>query len=123
PHLTLFTGGSECSLCDVAKADLAAVQKRAPFQLSLYNIRRKEGDDPEYYDRQAWRRLYQYDIPVLHLSEAEDFDSLAGRTKGKVLKGGRVMKHRIDQEKLVELVQGWTEKLNRQEEGQNKKEE
>lgn len=65
----------------------------------------------------------KYDIPVLHLSEAEDFDSLAGRTNSKVLKGGRVMKHRIDQEKLVTLVQEWTEKLNRQQEEQVKKEE
>jgi hypothetical protein len=69
------------------------------------------------------RSLQQYDIPVLHLSEAEDFDSLAGRTNGKVLKGGRVMKHRIDQEKLVSLVQEWTEKLNRQQEEQVKKAE
>lgn len=65
----------------------------------------------------------QYHIPVLHLhsnavtetaqNAADDFDSLAGRNEG-VLKGGRVMKHRIDKEELIRRIQGWTEKLNAQ---------
>ncbi|GAA6005379.1 hypothetical protein JCM10207_002960 [Rhodosporidiobolus poonsookiae] len=101
PTLTLFTGGKECSLCDVAKADLAEVQKQIPFNLRLYNIRRPTGEDPDEYNRTAWRRLYQYDIPVLHLHPAGDcsIEALAGR-RGF---GGRVMKHRIDKEKLAAL--------------------
>lgn len=59
PTLTLFTSGPLCSLCDVAKADLAAVQQQHPFNLKLYDIRRKQGDDPQEYERTAWRRLYQ----------------------------------------------------------------
>lgn len=136
PTLTLFTSGPLCSLCDVAKADLAAVQKQHPFHLKLYDIRRKQGDDPQEYERTAWRRLYQvrpphslssrglkpradrhpateqYDVPVLHYgaSEEDSLDSLAGRIKGK--KGGRVMKHRIDKDKLAQLVEDWTRELN-----------
>lgn len=61
PTLTLFTSGPLCSLCDVAKADLADVQKVQPFHLKLYDIRRKLGEqeDREEYERTAWRRLYQ----------------------------------------------------------------
>ncbi|GAA5894893.1 uncharacterized protein JCM6883_002246 [Sporobolomyces salmoneus] len=109
PRLVLFTGGAECSLCEVAKQDLKLVQQRAPFQLSYYNIRKVPGEDPDSaYDRTTWRRLYQYDIPVLHLSQDDSFDSLAGR----IGKGGRVMKHRIDKEKLESLIKEWTEQLN-----------
>ncbi|GAA6008666.1 hypothetical protein JCM11491_003387 [Sporobolomyces phaffii] len=109
PRLTLFTGGPECSLCEVAKEDLKAVQRRAPFELNYYNIRKVPGEDPDSaYDRQTWRRLYQYDIPVLHLSQDDSFDSLAGR----IGTGGRVMKHRIDKSKLETLVKQWTQALN-----------
>ncbi|KAK4052129.1 hypothetical protein OIV83_002423 [Microbotryomycetes sp. JL201] len=96
--------GAECSLCEVAKQDLAAVQRIAPFHLSLYNIRRQEGDDPDEYNRTAWRRLYQYDIPVLHRGRATDFSALAGRanTHGQLI-GGRVMKHRVDKDRLAQL--------------------
>lgn len=50
----------------------------------------------------------QYDVPVLHYSKDDTIDSLAGR-KGT---GGRVMKHRIDKEKLARLVKEWTEQMN-----------
>jgi hypothetical protein len=53
----------------------------------------------------------QYEIPVLHLAETSNFDSLAGR-KTELLKGGRVMKNRIDKSKLESLVRQWTAKLN-----------
>lgn len=44
----------------------------------------------------------------------EDFDSLAGRVPSK-LPTGRVMKHRIDQERLEKLVKEWTRLLNQEE--------
>ncbi|BGP29182.1 hypothetical protein JCM10296v2_000920 [Rhodotorula toruloides] len=106
PTVTLFTSGPTCSLCEVAKADLAQVQAVQPFHLRLYDIR-KRPDDPLEYERTAWRRLYQYDVPVLHFSKDDTIDSLAGR-KGA---GGRVMKHRIDKEKLARLVKQWTEQM------------
>ncbi|TNY24241.1 hypothetical protein DMC30DRAFT_192733 [Rhodotorula diobovata] len=108
PTLTLFTKEGSCSLCDVAKEDLKAVQRVAPFRLQLYDIAKQGPDDDLEYERTAWRRLYQYDIPVLHYSADDSIDALAGR-KGR---GGRVMKHRIDKEKLAKLVREWTEQLN-----------
>lgn len=64
PRLVLFTGGPSCSLCEVAKADLAAVRATTPFHLSFYDIRRPPNPnyDPstiEESDRTVWRRLYQ----------------------------------------------------------------
>lgn len=53
----------------------------------------------------------QYDIPVLHRAESSSFEALSGRTGEG---GGRIMKHRIDKEKLRELVVKWTEELNRE---------
>ena len=61
PRLTLYTGGKECLLCEVAKSELEAVRQTHPFNLDLWNIR----DPPVGADaREAkrWRRLYQYDI-------------------------------------------------------------
>ncbi|BGO98284.1 hypothetical protein NBRC10513v2_002676 [Rhodotorula toruloides] len=110
PTLTLFTSGPTCSLCEIAKADLAQVQAVQPFHLRVYDIR-KQQDDPLEYERTAWRRLYQYDVPVLHFSKDDTIDSLAGR-KGA---GGRVMKHRIDKEKLARLVKQWTERTDEEE--------
>ncbi|GAA5905402.1 hypothetical protein JCM6882_003150 [Rhodosporidiobolus microsporus] len=109
PHLTLFTG-KHCSLCDVAKGTLEEVRKKAPFKLSYYNISRPDGEDPDEYNRTAWRRLYQYDIPVLHLHPEGDTSLKA--LSGKKGLGGRVAKHRIDKDKLEKLVKEWTAKLN-----------
>ncbi|GAA5856410.1 hypothetical protein JCM8547_008731 [Rhodosporidiobolus lusitaniae] len=109
PTFTLFTG-PHCSLCDVAKADLAELRKKVPFNLNLYNIKRLAGEDPDEYNRTAWRRLYQYDIPVLHLHPAGDqtLEALSGK-KGL---GGRIAKHRIDKDKLEKQIREWTSKLN-----------
>ncbi|KAK9894791.1 glutaredoxin 2 [Cystobasidium minutum MCA 4210] len=84
PRLTLYTGGPECSLCEVAKEALMELkQKRGlQFELETLNIREK-GMDPSL---KKWRRLYQYDIPVLHLN------------------GEQVMKHRVNPDKLEALI-------------------
>ena len=64
PRLTLYTGGKECSLCEVFKQGLETVHKTHPFELDSWNIR-----DPPIgsSDKEAkkWRRLYQYDIVCL----------------------------------------------------------
>lgn len=115
PHLTLFTSGPQCTLCTVAKAELAQLQETVPFHLDLYDIRRPAGVDPDYSDRTAWRRLYQYDVPVLHRGAVEwGFDRLSGR-EGP---GGRIVKHRIDREKLAVLIKQWTEELRLEEGGE-----
>ncbi|GAA5937943.1 hypothetical protein JCM3775_002403 [Rhodotorula graminis] len=84
PTLTLFTKeGGSCSLCDVAKIDLKHVAATAPFHLRLYDISRQPGLDDLEYERTAWRRLYQYDIPVVHYSIDDSLDALAGRKASK----------------------------------------
>ncbi|WVQ99293.1 hypothetical protein IAU59_006425 [Kwoniella sp. CBS 9459] len=88
PRFTLYTGGKECSLCEVAKHELSVLRRTTPFDLTLWNIR----DPPENADvkeAKKWRRLYQYDIPVLHLGEK------------------RIQKHRIDRSKLQTFIEEW----------------
>jgi hypothetical protein len=77
PRLTLFTGGKECSLCEVcrslsrnvhhiltlqvAKQELAILRKSTAFDLTYWNIR----DPPpgaDEWEVKKWRRAYQYDI-------------------------------------------------------------
>ncbi|KZT52375.1 DUF836-domain-containing protein [Calocera cornea HHB12733] len=82
PRLTLYTGPF-CSLCDTAKAELAKVQLQSPFHLTLVDIHAPGAE------HEKWRRLYQYDIPVLHLE------------------GRRVMKHRVEGERLVQKLDEW----------------
>ncbi|KAL7414741.1 hypothetical protein BDY24DRAFT_339134 [Mrakia frigida] len=91
PRLILYTGGPECSLCTVAKEQLALVRKNVPFELELFNIRKIEGEESvAAKERKKWRRLYMYHIPVLHLE---------GR--------GQIMKHRIDPDQLETLLKAW----------------
>ena len=84
PRLTLYTGGPECSLCEVAKEALAELHKSTEidFVLETVNIREKISDPAV----KTARRLWQYDIPVL------------------LLDGRFVMKHKVDPVKLEKLV-------------------
>ncbi|KAI9639685.1 uncharacterized protein MKK02DRAFT_40006 [Dioszegia hungarica] len=88
PRLTLYTGGKECSLCEVAKLELAKVRQVRPFDLELFNIRSPPAD-VDAKEAKRWRRLYQYDIPVLHLE------------------GARVQKHRINAPALIAALDQW----------------
>ncbi|KAG6864748.1 hypothetical protein C0991_007423 [Blastosporella zonata] len=79
PRLTLFSGPN-CSLCDIAKAELAKVRQtvsvftthdglkvthtfQRPFQLETINIQ-----DP---GQEKWKKKYVYWIPALHLEGKE----------------------------------------------------
>ncbi|PWN23107.1 hypothetical protein BCV69DRAFT_310593 [Microstroma glucosiphilum] len=62
PKVVLYTG-TDCSLCDVVKATLEEVRKEIPYEVQYYNIR-----DDSLPDVHKYRRLYQYDIPVIHLN-------------------------------------------------------
>ncbi|KAI0672695.1 hypothetical protein C8Q78DRAFT_1152141 [Trametes maxima] len=61
-RLTLFSGPN-CSLCDIAKAELAKVKQHRPFELETVNIQ-----DP---GQERWKRKYVYWIPALHLEGKE----------------------------------------------------
>ncbi|KIJ69196.1 hypothetical protein HYDPIDRAFT_56545, partial [Hydnomerulius pinastri MD-312] len=62
-RLTLFSGPN-CSLCDVAKAELAKVKKIGrEFDLEVINIQDK--------GQERWKKKYVYWIPALHLDGNE----------------------------------------------------
>ncbi|TFK54691.1 DUF836-domain-containing protein [Heliocybe sulcata] len=61
-RLTLFSGPN-CSLCDIAKAELSKVRATRPFQLDIINIQ-----DP---GQEKWKKKYVYWIPALHLEGKE----------------------------------------------------
>ncbi|KAH7107512.1 glutaredoxin domain-containing protein [Auriculariales sp. MPI-PUGE-AT-0066] len=62
PRLKLFSG-KNCSLCDVAKAELAKVRQKRPFELEVVDIHEK--------GQEKWHNLYKWWIPVLHVEEKE----------------------------------------------------
>ncbi|TFY53834.1 hypothetical protein EVG20_g9952 [Dentipellis fragilis] len=61
-RLTLYSGPN-CSLCDIAKAELAKVRQTHSFDLDVINIQ-----DP---GQERWKRKYVYWIPALHLNGSE----------------------------------------------------
>ncbi|KAG2350086.1 hypothetical protein BDR05DRAFT_995026 [Suillus weaverae] len=61
-RLILFTGPN-CSLCDVAKLELAKVRQSYQFDLETVNIQDK--------GQERWKKKYVYWIPALHLDGRE----------------------------------------------------
>ncbi|KAI0282087.1 hypothetical protein BGY98DRAFT_1088217 [Russula aff. rugulosa BPL654] len=61
-RLTLYSG-SNCSLCDVAKAELTKIRQTRNFELDIVNIH-----DP---GQEHWRKKYVYWIPALHIDGKE----------------------------------------------------
>ncbi|KAI9508441.1 hypothetical protein F5148DRAFT_1149005 [Russula earlei] len=61
-RLTLYSG-TNCSLCDVAKAELAKIKQKRNFELDIVNIR-----DP---GQERWRKKYANWIPALHIDGRE----------------------------------------------------
>ncbi|KAI0807932.1 hypothetical protein C8Q74DRAFT_1363380 [Fomes fomentarius] len=61
-RLTLFSG-PHCSLCDIAKAELAKVRQQRQFELETVNI---QGEGQE-----RWKKKYVYWIPALHIEGKE----------------------------------------------------
>ncbi|KAG2092928.1 uncharacterized protein F5147DRAFT_821547 [Suillus discolor] len=61
-RLILFTGPN-CSLCDVAKLELAKVRQSYQFDLEIVNIQDK--------GQEKWKKKYVYWIPTLHLDGRE----------------------------------------------------
>ncbi|GMK59573.1 hypothetical protein CspeluHIS016_0801790 [Cutaneotrichosporon spelunceum] len=91
PRLTLFTGGKECGLCEVAKTNLVAIRHTHPFDIKVWNIREPPTDAKEE-EAHKWRRAYQYEIPVLHVD------------------GERALKNNITQEDLRRVLDEWRAK-------------
>ncbi|KAG6873805.1 hypothetical protein C0995_011030 [Termitomyces sp. Mi166 len=91
PRLTLFSGPN-CSLCDIAKAELAKVRQTRPFELETINIQ-----DP---GQEKWKKKYVYWIPALHL---EGKEIAKGRWDGQtiipVLDNWQKLKEKEDSDK------------------------
>lgn len=127
PRLKLYTGGPACTLCTDLKEELLVLQ-RAPasnsassssldsgrtssvkqFDLETYDIRKTEADGPsEAAERKQWRRLYKYDIPVLHLvrpsltkKKAVDEDPVSLPGVPPIADEIEIFRHRLNLSKL-----------------------
>jgi len=76
--ITLFTR-ERCHLCDVAKEALERVRLTAPFELCVVDLDHEAPAEK--------RAAYDWDVPVLELD------------------GRKVMKHRVDETRLLRLIQ------------------
>ncbi|TFK36352.1 hypothetical protein BDQ12DRAFT_736955 [Crucibulum laeve] len=92
PRLTLFSGPN-CSLCDIAKAELAKVRQSRPFQLETINI--------QDAGQERWKKKYVYWIPALHLE------------------GKEIAKGRWDAQTVTESLKEWEAKELMTEDSEN----
>lgn len=84
-RLTLYSG-SNCSLCDVAKAELIKIRQTRNFELEIINIH-----DP---GQEHWRKKYVYWIPALHID------------------GKEVAKGRWDGQTVTQALNAWQKTLD-----------
>ncbi|KAI1460360.1 hypothetical protein F4805DRAFT_454782 [Annulohypoxylon moriforme] len=61
-RITLFTR-ENCGLCTTARSVLSDVWDTRPFQF-------KEIDIIESESKPSWRDLYEFDVPVIHISKS-----------------------------------------------------
>ncbi|KAK1769873.1 hypothetical protein QBC33DRAFT_556296 [Phialemonium atrogriseum] len=60
-RITLFTR-ENCGLCTQAKSVLSQVQQSRPFEFREVDIVKPEA--------KGWKDLYDFDVPVIHISKA-----------------------------------------------------
>ncbi|MDI1433336.1 MULTISPECIES: glutaredoxin family protein [Polyangium] len=75
--LTLYTR-ERCHLCDVAKEALEQVRSTEPFELLVVDLDHEAPAEK--------RAAYDWDVPVLELD------------------GRKIMKHRVDEARLLRLI-------------------
>ncbi|KAK0656523.1 hypothetical protein B0T16DRAFT_316598 [Cercophora newfieldiana] len=61
-RVTLFTR-ENCGLCTKARSVLSEVWDKRPFEFKEIDIVKPES--------KAWRDLYEFDVPVIHISKAQ----------------------------------------------------
>ncbi|KAL2130313.1 hypothetical protein VTI74DRAFT_6639 [Chaetomium olivicolor] len=61
-RITLFTR-ENCGLCTQARSVLSDVWDKRPFAFKEVDIIKPES--------KAWRDLYEFDVPVIHISKAQ----------------------------------------------------
>ncbi|KAJ5246755.1 hypothetical protein N7468_001738 [Penicillium chermesinum] len=89
-RLTLFTRAG-CGLCDTAKHTVVQLQKRRPFEYVEVDIM-----EPE---KKAWKDVYDYDVPVLHIQSVND-----GLPKEAELSDSRKLFHRWTEQDVEKMV-------------------
>lgn len=67
-RVTLFTRVG-CGLCDTAKRTVVQLGQRKPFDYAEVDIMLPE--------HKAWRDVYEFDVPVLHVQHGAAADSSA----------------------------------------------
>ena len=91
-RLTLFTRAN-CGLCDTAKRNVHQVQARKPFKYTEVDIM-----EPEH---KAWRDVYEFDVPVLHLqkilSPSERYPEILAEATTKLF-------HRFSEEEVEDAM-------------------
>ncbi|KND90277.1 Glutaredoxin-like protein [Tolypocladium ophioglossoides CBS 100239] len=85
-RVTFFTR-ENCGLCTQAKGVLSDVWDERPFVYREVNLAQPES--------KSWRELYDFDIPVIHISKAEAKDEDVGMA-GKAVK----LMHRFTPEQV-----------------------
>ncbi|KAK2026210.1 glutaredoxin-like domain-containing protein [Colletotrichum somersetense] len=85
-RITLFTR-DECGLCLRAKSALSNVWDRRPFAFTEVKITAPEA--------KSWKDLYDFDVPVIHISKAEAPEE-DPKLVGKAVK----LMHRFDPDQI-----------------------
>jgi Glutaredoxin-like domain (DUF836) len=89
-RLTLFTRAN-CSLCEVAKMNIATVQKKRPIDYTEIDVMAK--------GQEAWKDRYEFDTPVLHVQRV-----FYTYSKPDVVSEARKLMHRFSAEEVERLV-------------------
>ncbi|OAA64840.1 Glutaredoxin-like protein [Cordyceps fumosorosea ARSEF 2679] len=89
-RITLFSRDN-CGLCTQAKGVLSNVWDKRPFAYKEVNLALPESE--------AWRNLYDFDIPVIHIAKADAPDEQPGKAD-KVPK----LMHRFTVEQVEEKM-------------------
>ncbi|KJZ76601.1 hypothetical protein HIM_03937 [Hirsutella minnesotensis 3608] len=85
-RITLFTRDN-CGLCTAAKDVLSTVQAKRPFELQQVDLSLSKS--------KPWRDVYDFDIPVIHVSKATAKEEQVGSV-GKAVK----LMHRFTPEQV-----------------------
>lgn len=88
--LTLFTR-TRCSLCDVAKLNIAQVQKKRTIDYNEVDVMAP--------GQQQWKNLYEFETPVLHVERV--FHTYS---KPNVVSDVKKLWHRFSVEEIEKLI-------------------
>lgn len=89
-RLTLFTRAN-CSLCEIAKTNVATVQKKKTIDYTEIDVMAK--------GQEVWKGFYEFDTPVLHVQRVSSATS-----KPEIVSEAKKLMHRFTPEEIEKLV-------------------